>query len=67
MDGPKPALVRDLGATYHRDGIESVLSQVAADLGWLSRLISRRVPLDRFAEAFEVRSDDVKAVISLAG
>lgn len=143
-DGPKPALVRDLGSTYHSDGIESVLSLVtpdivieatgvgslvyaamagttpygivcltgvssggrqlpvdagslnrsivlendavigsvnanlrhyalaadalvAADFDWLSRLISRRVPLDRYWEAFDARDDDVKAVVSLAG
>ena len=33
------------------------------DKGWLSRLISRRVPLDRWREAFERRDDDVKVVI----
>lgn len=143
-DGPKPALVRDLGATYHSEGIESVLSLltpdivieatgvgslvlaamagttsygivcltgvssggremtvdtgslnrsivlendvvigsvnanlrhyalaaealVTADLAWLRRIISRRVPLDRFAEAFQKRNEDVKAVISLTG
>lgn len=143
-DGPKPALVRDLGATYHSADIDSVLSRitpdvvieatgaaslvfaaiarttpygivcltgvssggrsmsldagalnrtivlendvvvgsvnanlrhyalaadalVAAEIGWLDRLISRRVPLGRFAEAFEVREDDVKVVVSLAG
>ena len=35
----------------------------AADRGWLSRLISRRVPLDRWAEAFEERPDDVKVTL----
>jgi len=34
-----------------------------ADKGWLKRLISRRVPLDRWQEAFEPRDDDVKAAI----
>jgi len=34
-----------------------------ADKEWLSRLISRRVPLDRWNEAFERREDDVKVVI----
>ncbi|MCP2258221.1 Threonine dehydrogenase [Streptoalloteichus tenebrarius] len=38
-----------------------------ADLGWLDRLITRRVRLDRFAEAFEGRPDDVKVVITLDG
>ncbi|NUT10407.1 MAG: glucose 1-dehydrogenase [Nonomuraea sp.] len=36
-----------------------------ADRGWLERLISRRVPLDRALEAFEHRPDDVKVVIDL--
>jgi threonine dehydrogenase-like Zn-dependent dehydrogenase len=34
-----------------------------ADCGWLSRLITRRVPLARFAEAFEHRKGDIKVVI----
>jgi threonine dehydrogenase-like Zn-dependent dehydrogenase len=38
----------------------------AADLSWLSRLITRRVPLDRFAEAFTPHDDDVKVVLTLA-
>jgi threonine dehydrogenase-like Zn-dependent dehydrogenase len=37
----------------------------AADQGWLDRLITRRVPLERFAEALEARPDDIKTVISL--
>jgi threonine dehydrogenase-like Zn-dependent dehydrogenase len=38
----------------------------AADLSWLSRLITRRVPLGRFAEAFTPHDDDVKVVLTLA-
>jgi threonine dehydrogenase-like Zn-dependent dehydrogenase len=34
-----------------------------ADAKWLSRLITRRVPLARFAEAFEHRKGDIKTVI----
>jgi threonine dehydrogenase-like Zn-dependent dehydrogenase len=34
-----------------------------ADKNWLSRLITRRVPLDRWHEAFEPRADDVKTVL----
>ena len=34
-----------------------------ADKDWLARLISRRVPLGRWQEAFEVRDDDVKVAI----
>ncbi|MFE9746940.1 glucose 1-dehydrogenase [Saccharothrix saharensis] len=36
-----------------------------ADPDWLAGLISRRVPLERFAEAFSARPDDVKVVITL--
>jgi threonine dehydrogenase-like Zn-dependent dehydrogenase len=34
-----------------------------ADKAWLSRLITRRVPIDRWHEAFELRADDVKTVL----
>jgi threonine dehydrogenase-like Zn-dependent dehydrogenase len=34
-----------------------------ADKDWLARLITRRVPLDRWHEAFEPRADDVKTVL----
>jgi threonine dehydrogenase-like Zn-dependent dehydrogenase len=34
-----------------------------ADKAWLSRLVTRRVPLSRWQEAFERRDDDVKTVI----
>jgi threonine dehydrogenase-like Zn-dependent dehydrogenase len=36
-----------------------------ADRDWLRRLITRRVPLSRFAEALERRPDDVKVVLDL--
>jgi threonine dehydrogenase-like Zn-dependent dehydrogenase len=36
-----------------------------ADRSWLERLITRRVPLERFQEALERRDDDVKVVIEL--
>jgi threonine dehydrogenase-like Zn-dependent dehydrogenase len=36
-----------------------------ADQSWLERLISRRVPLDRWSDALQRRPDDVKAVIDL--
>jgi threonine dehydrogenase-like Zn-dependent dehydrogenase len=38
-----------------------------ADRSWLERLITRRVPLDRFHEALDRRPDDVKTVIELGG
>ena len=34
-----------------------------ADPGWLGRLVTRRVPLDRWREALENRPDDVKVVV----
>ena len=37
-----------------------------ADLDWLTRLITRRVPLDRFAQAFEAQPNDVKTVLTLS-
>jgi threonine dehydrogenase-like Zn-dependent dehydrogenase len=38
-----------------------------ADQSWLERLISRRVPLDRWSDALQRHPDDVKAVIDLDG
>jgi threonine dehydrogenase-like Zn-dependent dehydrogenase len=38
-----------------------------ADPKWLERLITRRVPLDRWQEALERRPDDVKTVIAFGG
>ena len=37
----------------------------AADPGWLGRLVSRRVPLADFADAFEACDEDVKVVLDL--
>ena len=37
-----------------------------ADAKWLSRLITRRVPLARYAEAFDHRKGDIKTVIEFA-
>ncbi|URM88944.1 glucose 1-dehydrogenase [Streptomyces sp. MRC013] len=37
-----------------------------ADRSWLGGLITRRVPLDRFREAFTAHDDDVKVVIDLS-
>jgi glucose 1-dehydrogenase len=36
-----------------------------ADRAWLERLITRRVPLERFPDAIEQRADDVKVVLEL--
>ena len=37
-----------------------------ADKGWLSRLITRRVPLERWSKALERRPGDIKVVIDFA-
>ncbi len=37
----------------------------AADLPWLERLVTRRLPLDSFAEAFRPEDDDIKVVLDL--
>lgn len=38
----------------------------AADRSWLERLITRRVPLEQFADAFAARADDVKVVLTIS-
>ncbi|MET7421083.1 glucose 1-dehydrogenase [Dactylosporangium sp. NPDC005555] len=38
---------------------------LAADPAWLARLITRRVPLARFADALESHPDDIKVVLDL--
>jgi threonine dehydrogenase-like Zn-dependent dehydrogenase len=38
-----------------------------ADKNWLARLITRRVPLDRYEEALDHRPGDIKVVIDFAG
>ena len=36
-----------------------------ADPAWLARLLTRRIPLDRWTAGFQPRSDDVKVVVEL--
>jgi threonine dehydrogenase-like Zn-dependent dehydrogenase len=38
-----------------------------ADIDWLGRLVTRRIPMERFADAFDAEPDDVKVVITLDG
>ncbi|MGH9091076.1 MAG: glucose 1-dehydrogenase [Acidimicrobiales bacterium] len=38
----------------------------AADRGWLDRVVSRRVPLDRWQQALDRQPDDVKVVVEVA-
>ena len=40
-------------------------SLAQADLDWLGRLVSRRVPLASYEDAFQAQDDDVKVVITL--
>ncbi|GGL13371.1 threonine dehydrogenase [Sphaerisporangium melleum] len=44
---------------------EAARALAGADLGWLNGLITRRVPLSRFHEAFTPEPDDVKVIITL--
>jgi threonine dehydrogenase-like Zn-dependent dehydrogenase len=37
-----------------------------ADRAWLGRLITRRVPLDRWNEALEHRPGDIKVIINFS-
>ena len=37
-----------------------------ADRNWLSRMITRKVPLSRWHEAFQGRPDDIKVVLQFA-
>ncbi len=50
---------------HHYDLAAAALAH--ADLDWLDALITRRVPLDRAAEAFDPQRDDVKVVVTLDG
>jgi threonine dehydrogenase-like Zn-dependent dehydrogenase len=45
---------------HYQDAAEALAK---ADKEWLSRLITRRVPLSRWQEAFEQREGDVKTVV----
>ena len=51
-------------ARHYRQAAQALAD---ADRGWLTRLITRRVPLARFAEAFQPQPEDVKVVLDLAG
>jgi threonine dehydrogenase-like Zn-dependent dehydrogenase len=37
-----------------------------ADRGWLERLITRRVPLDRWEEALDHRAEDIKVIVDFS-
>ncbi|MDR7302192.1 glucose 1-dehydrogenase [Haloactinomyces albus] len=44
---------------------QAVQTLVAADSAWLRRLLSRRVPLERWTEALEQGSEDIKVTVDL--
>jgi glucose 1-dehydrogenase len=48
----------------HYDAAARALA--AADQDWLARLITRRIPLERFADALTLRPDDIKVVLTLS-
>ncbi|MFI5230387.1 MAG: glucose 1-dehydrogenase [Gemmatimonadales bacterium] len=48
---------------HYRAAIEAL---AAADADWLSRLITRRVPLEQWRDAFTLEHDDVKTVIDFS-
>jgi threonine dehydrogenase-like Zn-dependent dehydrogenase len=49
----------------HRHYEQAAEALAKADRSWLSRLVTRRLPLERATEAFEPGGDDVKVVIEL--
>jgi threonine dehydrogenase-like Zn-dependent dehydrogenase len=51
-----------VNANHHHFQIAAAALE-RADRGWLEGLITRRVPLDRWSEALERRSDDIKPII----
>ena len=45
---------------------QAVDALAAADPAWLSRMITRRVPVASWTDALERRPDDIKVVVDLA-
>jgi threonine dehydrogenase-like Zn-dependent dehydrogenase len=46
--------------------VQAAESLKRADRGWLDRLITRRVPLSRWRDAFTPRQDDIKVVLEFS-
>jgi threonine dehydrogenase-like Zn-dependent dehydrogenase len=44
---------------------QAAAALAAADPAWLARLITRKVPMEQFASAFDRRADDVKVVLQI--
>lgn len=60
------AVVGSVNANQRHFGM-AARSLAQADQAWLRRLITRRVPLERYADALEAHQDDVKVVLDLEG
>jgi glucose 1-dehydrogenase len=45
---------------------QAARAPVDADRGWLSRLVTRQVPLERWQDAVEQAEDDIKVVVEFA-
>jgi threonine dehydrogenase-like Zn-dependent dehydrogenase len=48
----------------HYEGAAAALA--AASANWLAKLVTRKVPIDDYAQAFERRPDDVKVVLQVS-
>jgi threonine dehydrogenase-like Zn-dependent dehydrogenase len=60
------AIFGSVNANLHHYAL-AAQSLAKADVSWLERLVTRRVPLERFADAFQAQDDDVKVAITLDG
>jgi threonine dehydrogenase-like Zn-dependent dehydrogenase len=49
----------------YRHYVQAAEALAAADPAWLSRMLTRAVPLSLYREAFERRTNDVKVVIDM--
>jgi threonine dehydrogenase-like Zn-dependent dehydrogenase len=58
--------VTELGKIFELDIGRLNRTLVLANRSWLVRLITRRVPLDRWSEALEHRKGDIKVIIDFA-
>ena len=45
---------------------DAATALATANVEWLSKLVTRKVPIDDFAQAFERQPDDVKVVIQIS-
>lgn len=52
--------------SHFERGVETMAAVEERWPGWLERLITRRMPLERYAEAVEPESDGVKTVVEIA-